>query len=428
MKEKILYFIKKPTSKNIIINTLGQYLNVFFTAFFAFLLVRIMTPVEYGTLSVIFGIIYVLANILDFGTTASIYSYLPTIFEKKSSHIFSYLKTIFFFQSVFVIFIMIVFLLSFPYLDKVFFKTNISLIELYITFFSIIFFIWQNFIFNVYNATKNFLKSNLYLNFANVIKTIFIVLLIFLGKVNIGLIIFSLGILGPLIVFLLVILEKKSKIIQILKSPVKKEEFRIKYTLTFFIASQFFNLGQRVDLFLLSYFLPKSPELGYYGLAQKIILTIIAAIVAVTQVLSPSYSKINNKKEVKKMVKQSLIYLSLPTILFLILSILPGWVFNLFFTEKYSSTTIITHLIALSYLIYPYSHIPLLFLLYTFKKPNKILIVNIIYFFIMTIGCYLTIPILKINGVIITIFISFLVIFVLGFFLALEEYQKLPSS
>ena len=110
-----------------------------------------MTPVEYGTLSVIFGIIYVLANILDFGTTASIYSYLPTIFEKKSSHIFSYLKTIFFFQSVFVIFIMIVFLLSFPYLDKVFFKTNISLIELYITFFSIIFFIWQNFIFIIHS-------------------------------------------------------------------------------------------------------------------------------------------------------------------------------------------------------------------------------------------------------------------------------------
>ncbi|EKE14245.1 MAG: hypothetical protein ACD_12C00609G0001, partial [uncultured bacterium] len=72
MLKRILDFIKKPTSKNIIINTVGNYLNVFFIAFFAFLLVRIMQPSEYGVLSVLLGISYVLANILDFGTTASI--------------------------------------------------------------------------------------------------------------------------------------------------------------------------------------------------------------------------------------------------------------------------------------------------------------------------------------------------------------------
>ncbi len=92
MLGKILNFIKKPTSRDILINTIGNYLNVFFVAFFAFLLVRIMQPSDYGVLSVLLGIAYVLANILDFGTTASIYSYLPPMIEKKHKNIYIFLK------------------------------------------------------------------------------------------------------------------------------------------------------------------------------------------------------------------------------------------------------------------------------------------------------------------------------------------------
>ena len=95
MIKRLFDFIKKPTSKNIIVNTIGNYLNVVFIAFFAFLLVRIMQPSEYGVLSVLLGIAYVLANILDFGTTASIYSYLPVMIEKKHKNIYIFLKTIF---------------------------------------------------------------------------------------------------------------------------------------------------------------------------------------------------------------------------------------------------------------------------------------------------------------------------------------------
>ena len=74
MTPRILQFLKKKDSINIVINTFGNYLNVFFIAVFALVLVRIMDPVEYGVLSVLLGIMYVLANILDFGITANIYS------------------------------------------------------------------------------------------------------------------------------------------------------------------------------------------------------------------------------------------------------------------------------------------------------------------------------------------------------------------
>jgi len=101
MIHRLTSFIKKPTSLNIIINTLGNYLNVFFTALFALILVRILNPDQYGVLSVLLGIAYVLANILDFGTTATIYSYLPVLIENKAFNTYRFIKTTFFYQSLF---------------------------------------------------------------------------------------------------------------------------------------------------------------------------------------------------------------------------------------------------------------------------------------------------------------------------------------
>ena len=49
-------------------------------------------------------------------------------------------------------------------------------------------------------------------------------------------------------------IEKKELVYILAKSNVSREEFRFEYTITYFVASQFFNLGLRMDLFLLSYF------------------------------------------------------------------------------------------------------------------------------------------------------------------------------
>src|SRR3990167_5637760 len=122
MIPRLINFIKKPTSKNVLINTLGNYLNVFFTAFFALILVRILTPSKYGILSVLLGIAYVLANILDFGTTATIYSYLPALYEKKTYQLYRFIKSTFYYQSIFSLTVILILLFTFPYLDKIFFK------------------------------------------------------------------------------------------------------------------------------------------------------------------------------------------------------------------------------------------------------------------------------------------------------------------
>ena len=427
MLERILGFIKKPTSRDIIINTIGNYLNVFFVAFFAFLLVRIMQPPEYGVLSVLLGISYVLANILDFGTTASIYSYLPAMIEKKQEKAYTFLKTIFTYQTGFSLIVITLLFVFFPYLDRVFFKTGAPWWELYLTTFSVLFFIWQNYAINSLNAAKKFFQANLFLNLSNLLKTVLIFVLIPFKLVNVGSIIFAFGIFGPAIFFVMLFFDKKHIFLRVIKAPIVKEEFRFGYTITFFIASQFFNLASRMDLFLLSFFLSKSPEVGYYGLAQKIILTVMASVASITQVLSPNFSKIKTRKEIVRELKHGLLYLLIPAFMFVALYFTPNWVFYLFFTEKFAQTADITKALSLSFIVYVFLNLPFLFLLYTVRKPGVILFGNLVFFLIVTLGSYYTIPTLGVFGPPYAIAAGFVATLIIGLIFSVKEYRKISA-
>ncbi len=426
MLEKLLLFLKRPTNRDVIINTFGNYLNVFFTALFALILVRILTPPQYGVLSVLLGIAYVLSNILDFGTTATIYSYLPPMIEKKAANLYRFVKSMFFYQSLFSLIVIGVLLISFPYLDKVFFKTKAPIWELYLTCFSVLFLIWQNFTNNILFAAKKFLKANIYNTIANILKTLIIFFMVATKTVGVGSIIFVFGIVGPVIFFLLLFIEKKDLVFILLKSEVRKEEFRFGYTLTYFVASQFFNLGLRMDLFLLSYFLTKS-EVGYYGLSQKIILTVTTTIISITQVLSPRFSGIKYKHEIMRLFKIAGTYMLLPVGLFIALYLTPFKLFDLFFTERFIKTAAITKALSLPFIFYALGSIPSLFLLYTIKKPVYILVSNIIFFVVLSVGCYYLIPIKGVFGPPIAILAAFFLTTAIQILAVIKEYRRLPA-
>ena len=408
MIPKFSSFLKQKTTKNIIVNTFGNYLNVFFTAFFAFLLVRIMSPKDYGVLSVLLGIAYVLANILDFGVSASIYSYLPTIIEDRKKT-FSFLKTTFTFQTFFSLITITLLFIFFPTLDRYFFKTQAPFWELLLTTFSVLFLIWQNYALNALLAVKKIFLANFFLNLSNVLKTTIILFLFYFKLINIASIIFVFGVFGPLIFFLFLFFEKRHIFYQVLRAPVKKEEFKSQYTLTYFFASQFFNLGTRMDLFLLSYYFPKTDIIGYYGLSTKIILTLFATITSVTQVISPDFAKIQKKHDLIPLLKKSFVYLLLPTFLFFVLFLTPNQIFYLVFTQNFAQTATITKNLAVAYIFYPLANIPLLYLLYTVKKPSFVLIGNFFFFLIATFGCYFLIPQKGVIGAPIAIFFAILI-------------------
>lgn len=424
MISKFTSFLKRPTSTAVIINTVGNYLNVFFSAFFIYLLVRIISRTEYGVLSVLFGITFVLANLLDFGTTATLYSYLPTLIEKKSENVYRLIKSTFFYQTLFSSIIIGFLLISFPWIDTVFFKTKAPILTLYVTAISVLFFIWQNFLSNCLYVTKRVLQVNIYSLIANIVKTIIVVLLAITHTISVGLIIFVFGVVGPTIFFILVYSSKKNHMAAMMKAPIERSDFKVSYTLTYFVASQFFNLGLRMDLFLLSYFLSK--DLGDYGAAQKIILTIITTIVSITQVISPAFAKVKSRRDLHANIKPALLYMLIPTFIFLLLFLTPDWIFNLFFTNKFYNTPSIARQLAIVYLPYSFISIFHLFLLYSVKRPIDILIGNIAIFLIVTIGCYVYIPTYGAAAAVESVGAAFAVASAILIVLSINAYKKLP--
>ncbi len=426
MYKKLLSFAKKQTSLNIAINTFGNYLNVAFTAVSALILVRVMGPVDYGILSVLLGIVYVLANVLDFGATATIYSYLPPLLVKSREDVYRFVKTVFFYQSTLSCASLIILIIAFPYLDRIFFKTGAGPVEFYLTSISTLLLLWQNFNLNIHFAARKFVIANIYLNIANVVKMIALVVLIWTNLVTVGSIIAVFGIVGPLALFTCVMWEKRRVVTSVLTARVRRSDFRPRYTITYFIATQFYNMALRMDLFLLSFFGLRA-EVGYYALAQKIILTIVSTIISITQVLSPHFANVRNKKQTLHEFKNGLLYFLIPTALFVVLFFIPDGLFFLFFTHKFAPAATITHVLALPFILFTLAHLPMLFLLYTVRKPIYILAGNIVYFVGVTVGSYLLIPHFGVYGppyAIVASLLATIAIFGIG---SRVEYKKLPK-
>jgi O-antigen/teichoic acid export membrane protein len=395
--QRIINHFGSKTGRLIVINTVGTYLNIAFALFFVLLLTRTMGRVEYGVMTILLNISYILANILEFGTTATIYSYIPGMHAKyeRRQELLGFIKTTIFYQSGLSFIVILLLIIAFPTLDTHFFKTHAGVPTLTITAISVLCFIWQNTLLNMFFAMKKFMEANVWLNISNVIKTAVIILLFPLHLVSLGSVIFVFGVVGPLIFIGIAAWYYRSDVGEILGDvKTSRDQLKIQYTLTNFVASQFFNVGMRMDLFILSFYGLRN-QVADYGLAQKVMLTIISTVVSITQVLSPKYALVKTRQQAKQIMKQSLLYLMLPTLCFAVLLFLPDSVFHLIFTAKFEETPMLTRLLGLAYIIFSIGQVFALFYLYTFKKPQMLLYSNIAFFLVMTVGCFVLVPHLK---------------------------------
>lgn len=427
--KKLHALLKNPTSIQIYINTIGNYLSVGFTAVFTLVLFRIMSPADYGIYSVLISVSYVMATILDFGTTATIYSYLPPLLEDKTKSAYRFVKSTFYYQTLFSSIVVLALLFAFPTLDHLVFKTGASIFEMSLAAISIITFIWQNFILNLYFAAKKFLKANIYINISNLVRGALIFVAYYTHNVSVSSLIIILGLAGNIAFLLLVLYDRKNDLHSLIRADVHRDEFRFKYALTYFIVSQFLNVGFRMDLFLLSYFnaIISRPDVGFYAAAQKIILTVLTTVISITQVLSPAYSEIKTKKQTREQFKHGLLYMLIPAALFVGITICPEIIYEWFFTPKFEHSATIARVLSLPYIIYAFGSIPMLFLLYTVKKPKPILVAYIAFFVVVSVGCYLFIPIYKVWAPPIFFAIGFLLAKSIITYETWKEYKKLPN-
>src|SRR3989338_1484824 len=384
-------FLRHATTKDVVINTGGNYFNFLFAGIYTLLFVRVFTPIEFGVLSVLLVLSYLLANVLSFGMPAAIYAHIPELLPDKKKAI-EFAKTNFLLLTCLSFSSLIVLYLFVDVIDKNILKLGAPKHLYALAFLGSAFYIWQNYVRDILNAAQKFLHINIAINVSNILKVIVLVVLFGLGKLTIGATLFVLGILGPSIVFLMVLFERKWIITSLVTTRIDSRNIKVGYTLTYFIATQLFSLATRVDLFMVSYFL-SSIEVGYYSLSQRIILAVVTSADSITQVLSPQFAIAKTKKEVIALFKRSFSYMLLPAGMVIVGIFLPEFIYDLVFTHNFSASTPITKLLSFAYIPFGFIAAALLFFLYTIKKPVHLLVVNALLLVIFFIGNYVLIPI-----------------------------------
>ncbi len=129
IKSKITHIkdaLKHKTARDIIINTVGNFLIIGFTAVYYYLMIRTLSKTDYAIVSVLFGIVFVLDNMLDFGITASLYAKLPNFGKKDYLEKVSFVKTNFTFQLIFSSIVVGIYFMFSSALDVHFFKLGVS--------------------------------------------------------------------------------------------------------------------------------------------------------------------------------------------------------------------------------------------------------------------------------------------------------------
>ena len=98
---------------------------------------------------------------------------------------------------------------------------------------------------------------------------------------------------------------------------------------------------------------------------------------------------------------------------------------NLFFTENFAQTASITKALCLPFILYALGSLPMLFLLYTVKKPIYILISNIFFFIILTVGSYILIPRMGVFGPPYAIAAALIIAISIQVIASIKEFKKM---
>jgi O-antigen/teichoic acid export membrane protein len=358
--------------------------------------------------------------VLSFGTPGTIYAHLPERLNDKKSvmnFVFSNLVFLTVLSGMSLIFL---YLIS-EYADQAFFKTGASQLQFLIVAIGTQFLVWQNFLRDVLNSAGKFFQINVAVNLSNFFKALILVALFLNGGISITNTLITLLFVGPAVVFFVIISNRRWVIKSITQSIISRGNVKFGFTFTYMIASQIFSLASRIDLFLISYFLTR-PEVGYYGLSQRIVLAVITSSDSITQVMSPQFSTIRDKGRVWTLLKQGSTCMLLPTAVLIAIVLTPNTIFELVFGTEYTTSTGVTKALSIAYLPYSFYMIVSLFFLYTIKKPKFFLTSNLI-FLIATVSLNIfLIPKYRLYATP----ISFLVGFSLaGIFLSLSFISKM---
>jgi O-antigen/teichoic acid export membrane protein len=395
-------------TRNVIINTVGNYISFFIGALYTIILFRFFSPYDFGVLSILLAISYLLANLLSFGIPATLYAHVPQLLPDKEKA-YDFLKSNFLFQTGLASISLLGLYVILPRIDMMIFKLDLPPYYYALTLVSTLLYIWQNFVRDSINAAEKFFQINAANTVANVIRIVLIIIFGYLGMLTIPLTLCILGIIAPAIVFIGVLPQRKKVITSLFQHKINREHIKLRFTMPYFVSTQLFNLTTRADLFLIAYYLT-TVDAGHYSVAQRVIFVIITSIDSITQVLSAEFSKVTLKKDVVHLIKKAFYYMAIPSIILLILAIAPSALYQLFIPHAYAPSIPLIKALSLNYIPFSFDAALLLFFLYTLKKPMYVLYINAIMLLLVTIFHLVFIPRMGIMGPVASFGLTYLII------------------
>lgn len=414
---------KDAVTKNVIINTIGNYISFIIGALYTYCLFRFFSPYDFGILSILLTISYLLANMLNFGIPATLYAHIPTLSSDREKT-FTFLKTNFLFQTLLASIALCGVYVILPLVDIHLFKVDLPRYYYALTMINTLLFIWQNFVRDALNAAQKFLHINTAINLSNIIKTAVLIWLGITGQLTIPLALVTLGIIGSFIIFLCVLLERRWIVRSLIDHRIDRIYINFNFTMPYFLSTQLFNLTTRADLFLIAFFLTPV-DVGYYSVAQRVIFVVITSIDSITQVLSPEFTKVSTRTGTMNLIKKALYYVSMPSLILLAIFLTPEAIYRLIIPAAYQASIPLIKLLSLTYIPFAFDAVILLFFLYTLKKSSFVLYINIVMLAAVNIFHLLFIPRIGIQGPVVSFGITYLLVTLLVVTALMRELRLL---
>ncbi len=424
--DSIKLHLKDTVTRNVLINTFGNYAGFIIGGLYTILLFRFFSPHDFGVLSILLAISYLLSNLLSFGIPATLYANVPMLLPNKAAAQ-DFLKSNFIFQTTLASLSLLGIYVVLPHIDLILFKFDLPPYYYAMMLVSTLMYIWQNFVRDSLNAAERFFQINAANTFANVIRIVLIIVFGFLGMLTIPNTIFILGIVAPLAVFLIVLPQRRNVVSSLVRHRIDRSHIKLRFTMPYFISTQLYNLSTRADLLLVAYFLT-TVDAGHYSVAQRVMFVIITSIDSITQVLSAEFSKVSTRTQILQLIKKACYYMAIPSVILLALAFSPAFLYRLFIPESYEPSIPLIKLMSLTYIPFSFDAALLLFFLYTRKKPMFVLYTNIIMLALVTAFHLLFIPRFGITGPVVSFGLTYVCITMFIVMGVIREFRLLKDK
>jgi O-antigen/teichoic acid export membrane protein len=350
-------------AKSSIIVFVGVILSKVFLYLFKVIIARYFGPEVYGFFSISLMILTLFVVVSLFGLSEGLLRFIPIYLGKNEIKKVSWLlKTASLIALVSSIIFSFVLYFSAYWISNTIFHNPILIIYLKISAFVIPFLALSNIYLSVIRAFERITAYSFILNiFQNLVKLVFLLILIFFGlKSNSIMIAYLIGTMSMLAISYLFCKYKISELFgkfHVSKTEKKKIKFSVfAYSLPLMFSSIFYLVYTWIDSFVIGTLRVNGiVEVGIYNAAVPIALILAIFPELFMQMFYPfitkEYAKKNYKliQDLSKQITKWIFIISLP--IFIIMFIFPGAVINIFFGQKFLSSEFTLRILSLGVFI-----------------------------------------------------------------------------